>query len=107
MIDFRFWSAIIVGVFGGDRVSPPVLKGRFVMAYVEMSDRECDRIDFVENEIYDLVNRLLPEGREVAWDLDMILNIKDAIWDNIEDKNVCTEQEFFPYRDVDDDENGL
>jgi hypothetical protein len=36
------------------------------------SDEELKRQDFVDNEIYNIINRLNPSKREIEWDIEMI-----------------------------------
>jgi len=43
------------------------------------SEEQLKRQDSVDNEIYDLVKRLNPSGREIEWDIEMIGDIRDTI----------------------------
>jgi hypothetical protein len=43
------------------------------------SEEELKRQDFVDNQIYDLVKRLIPTSREIEWDIEMIGDIRDTI----------------------------
>lgn len=65
----------------------------------ELTDEELERIDLLHNETYDFINRILPGGREIGWDLNLIDNVIEAVWNGIKDWNVCTEMEFYPYRE--------
>ena len=65
----------------------------------ELTDGEMDRIDRIQNLTYRYINDMLPDGREIGWDLDLIDRVIEAVWKEIEDKNVCTEMEFYPYRE--------
>jgi hypothetical protein len=53
--------------------------------------------DFVDNEIYDLVKRLIPKSREIEWDIEMIADIRDTIQHWLVDKyKIVDELEFYP-----------
>lgn len=65
----------------------------------ELTDEEMDRIDHIQNLTHKYINDMLPGGREIGWDLDLIDRVIEAVWKEIEDKNVCTEMEFYPYRE--------
>jgi len=42
--------------------------------------------DFVDNQIYDLVNRLIPSAKEIEWDIEMIGDIRDTLQHWLVDK---------------------
>ena len=65
----------------------------------ELTDKEMDRIDRVQNLTYDYINKMLPRGKSVEFDLDTIDDVIEAVWDAIKDKGICTEMEFYPYRE--------
>ena len=61
------------------------------------TEDQIRRQDFVDNEIYDLVKRLIPTSREIEWDIEMIGDIRDTIQDWVVDKyKVVEELEFYP-----------
>ena len=37
-----------------------------------LTRKELDRQDFVDNEIFELIQNLLPAGRKLKWDIEMI-----------------------------------
>ena len=45
----------------------------------EFTKDQITRQVFVDNEIYDLVKRLIPSTREIDWDIEMIADIRDTI----------------------------
>ena len=62
-----------------------------------LSDEELKRQDFVSNQIYDLVRRLIPSKREIEWDIEMIGDIRDTIQHWLVDKyRIVEELEFYP-----------
>lgn len=72
----------------------------------ELTDAEIERIDKIQNLTHEYINSLLPDGKAVEFDLNMVNSVIEAVWDAIKDKGVCTEKEFYPYRDSDDEPDG-
>jgi len=61
------------------------------------SEEQLKRQDFVDNQIYDLVNLLIPSTREIEWDIEMIADIRDTIQDWLVDRyKIVDELEFYP-----------
>ena len=62
-----------------------------------LSEDQIKRQDFVDNQIYDLVKRLIPSTREIEWDIEMIADIRDTIEHWLVDKyKIVHELEFYP-----------
>lgn len=74
----------------------PLKKGEN-MAMKELTDEQTKRQDFVDNAIYHLIQEVNPTGKPVAWDIEMIGDVRDVIekW-LIERKNITSEQIFYP-----------
>lgn len=64
---------------------------------MELTKQQIERQDFVDNVIYDLINRLIPSEKEMEWDIESIGEIRDVIQSQLVAKGICTEQEFYPY----------
>jgi len=63
----------------------------------EFTEDQINRQDFVDNEIYDLVKRLIPSMREIEWDIEMIGDIRDTIQHWLVDRyKIVDELEFYP-----------
>jgi hypothetical protein len=61
------------------------------------SEDQIKRQDYVDNEIYDFVKRLIPSTREIEWDIEMIADIRDTIQYWLVDKyKIINELEFYP-----------
>jgi DNA polymerase sigma len=61
------------------------------------SEEQIRRQDFVDNEIYDLVKRIIPSTREIEWDIEMIADIRDTIQHWLVDQyKIVDELEFYP-----------
>lgn len=65
----------------------------------ELTDEEMARIDHIQNETYNYLRRMMPEGKEIGWDLNLIHEVIEDVWDRIKDLGICTEMEFYPYRE--------
>jgi len=44
-----------------------------------LTRKELDRQDFVDNEIFELIQKLLPAGRKLKWGIEMIGFVRDAM----------------------------
>jgi DNA polymerase sigma len=61
------------------------------------SEEQIKRQDFVDNQIYDLVKRLIPSRKEIEWDIEMIADIRDTIQHWLVDRyKIVDEFEFYP-----------
>jgi len=49
----------------------------------EFTEDQIKRQDFVDNQIYELVKRLIPSTRDIEWDIEMIGDIRDTIQQNL------------------------
>jgi hypothetical protein len=62
-----------------------------------ISEEQLKRQDFVDNEIYKLVKRILPSSKEIEWDIEMIADIRDTISYWLVDRyKLIDELEFYP-----------
>ena len=74
----------------------------------EMTDKETERLDKIHNLTYEFLQNLIPGGGKAkggtddAWDRDLIDDVLETVWNGIKDKGICTENEFYPYRDDDE-----
>jgi hypothetical protein len=65
----------------------------------EITDAETERIDFIHNEIIELINTLNPTGKTIDYDINMIQEVADLIEEHLVAKGICTAMEFMPYRE--------
>jgi len=64
----------------------------------ELTRKQLNRQDFVDNEIFDLIRRLLPQSTPLEWDIEMIATVREAIRIHLMDRSIITsEQRFYPY----------
>ena len=63
-----------------------------------LTSLEIFRQDYVDGEIFQLIQSLNPTQQPIEWDIEMIGDIRDTIQDWIVDKmKLCTEWDFYPY----------
>ena len=62
-----------------------------------LTKRQIERQDFVDNQIFDLIQRLAP-SEKIKWDIEMIGNVRDLIRIQLFEKWKLTgEDKFYPY----------
>lgn len=61
-----------------------------------MKQAQIDRQDFVDGAIYSLVNKLIPSGKEMDWDIEVIGEVRDVIQSRLIERGLCTAEEFYP-----------
>lgn len=64
---------------------------------MELSNKQIERQDFVDNATFEFINSLIPKDKQIDWDIDSIAIVRDAVRRVLEAKQVCTEQEFYPF----------
>ena len=64
----------------------------------ELSDKQLERQDYVDNQIFQLLNDLNPSGRELEWDIEMIGEVRDSIrvW-LVDNLDITDEMKFYPF----------
>ena len=63
-----------------------------------LTKKQIERQDFVDNQIFELMQKLLPESRTIEWDIEAIGEIRDAIRAQIVNKKrIINEAQFYPY----------
>ena len=75
----------------------PLKKGEGA-AMKELTDKQTKRQDLVDNAIYHLIREVNPTGKMIAWDIEMIGDVRDVIrrW-LVEKMDIASEQTFYPY----------
>lgn len=63
----------------------------------KLTKKQIERQDFVDNEIFELLQRIIPSSKKMEWDIEMIAFVRDAIKEQIVDnKKLMSEFEFYP-----------
>jgi hypothetical protein len=64
--------------------------------FTMLTATQLERQDFVDNAIFALLEDLKTSNGELAWDIEMIGEIRDTIQHWLEDKNLTQPQAFYP-----------
>ena len=59
--------------------------------------QQIERQDFVDNVIFELMQKLVPALKKLEWDIEIIGAVRDAIGERIIDKKFMSEKDFYPY----------
>ena len=51
----------------------------------------------MDNATFDFIKSLIPNGKQIEWDIDCIAQVRDKVWDVLKHRKICTEQEFYPF----------
>lgn len=61
----------------------------------ELTEEQTKQQDFVDNAIYSLIQELNPADKEIAWDIEMIGEVRDVIEDWIVERLKITDEQGF------------
>jgi len=66
----------------------------------ELTEEQIRRQDFVDNEIYQIIQMVNPTDKNIEWDIEMIGAVRDVIrhW-IVERMKMTDEQKFYAYLD--------
>lgn len=62
--------------------------------------KEIERQDFVDNMIFELIQKILPGGKRVKWDMEMIGEVRDTIQNQLVQRKRIIKMRFYPYRKI-------
>jgi DNA polymerase sigma len=62
-----------------------------------LTKQQISRQDFVDNQIFELIQKLIPSSKRMNCDIEMIGAIRDALSRQIVDKKIMSEMKFYPY----------
>lgn len=60
---------------------------------MELTKKQIERQDFVDNAIFELLQTVNPTGSELDWNIEIVGNIRDMIQSYYN----FNKQEFYPY----------
>ena len=64
----------------------------------KLTEEQIKRQDSVDNAIYQLICEINPVDKEIAWDIEMIGEVRDVIEDWIVERlKITDEQDFYAY----------
>lgn len=63
-----------------------------------LTKQQIERWDFVDNQIFELMQKLLPPSKQIDWDIEIIAMIRDAIRvEIVNERKLMNEMQFYPY----------
>lgn len=63
----------------------------------KLTKQQIERQDFVDNQIFELMQRLIPQSKNIVWDIEAIGAIRDVIRKQIVNKQkLMSEAKFYP-----------
>lgn len=63
----------------------------------KLTKQQIERQDFVDNQIFELMQKLIPSSKQIEWDIEAIGAVRDAIIKQIVDKQkLISEAKFYP-----------
>lgn len=63
---------------------------------ISLTQKQIQRQDFVDNQIFELLQKLLPPSKRIDWDIEAIGAIRDAIGKQIISRKFMNETQFYP-----------
>lgn len=64
----------------------------------QLTKRELERQDLVDNSIFELLQTINPSEKEIEWDIEMIGAIRDVVSKIfVEELKLSSEKKFYPY----------
>ena len=64
---------------------------------MELTKEQIERQDFVDNATFNFINSIIPNENQIQWDIDSIAQVREKVWDVIKFRNICSEQDFYPF----------
>ena len=64
---------------------------------MELSKEQIRRQDFVDNATHEFINSLIPNEKQIDWDMESIAQVRNAVCKVLIEKHICTEQDFYPF----------
>ncbi len=64
----------------------------------KLTKQQIERQDCVDNKIFELLQKFLPQSKTIKWDIEVIGAMRDAMREQIVDKQkAMSEEQFYPY----------
>lgn len=64
---------------------------------MSLTDKQIKRQDFVDNSIFDLIQKLSPNEVFIEWDIELISEVRDVISEYFEKTKICQSSQFYPF----------
>ncbi len=64
---------------------------------IQLTKKQIERQDYVDNQIFELIQKLLPPSKKINWDIEVIGDVRDTIQKQIVDnQKLMSERQFYP-----------
>ncbi len=63
----------------------------------KLTRQQINRQDFVDNQIFELIQKLLPPSKQIEWNIETIGAVRDTIGEQIVGRKIMSEVQFYPY----------
>ncbi len=70
---------------------------KYIFLVKTLANEQLERQDFVDNKIFELIQELASSGEHLEWDIEMIGAARDAIENQLVERDIMSEDEFYPY----------
>lgn len=67
---------------------------------MQLTKQQIERQDFVDNQIYELIQKLIPSSKKLEWNIEIIGVVRDAIRGQVVDKKIITEEGSYSYMEM-------
>lgn len=64
---------------------------------MQLTKQQIEKQDFVDNQIFELMQKLLLPSKKIKWDIEIIGAVRDAISAQIVDKKFMSKKDLYPY----------
>lgn len=65
---------------------------------IQLTKKQIERQDFVDNQIFELINTILLTSEHIDWNIELIGNVRETIRRELVEKlNIISEDEFYPF----------
>lgn len=65
-----------------------------------LTKQELERQDFVDNEIFQLIQKLLSKNKQLEWNIEVIGAVRDAIQNQVVKQGIINKIRFYPYQKI-------
>ena len=62
-----------------------------------LTKQQLERQDFVDNGIFELIQKLLPANKQLEWDIEVIGAVRDVIQNEVAKKKFMNKRQFYPF----------
>jgi len=63
-----------------------------------LTKQQINQQDFVDNQIFELMQKLFPPPKQIDWDIETIGAVRDVIREQLISKQkIASEEQFYPY----------